>query len=116
MPAWQWGTTLVGDAEIMPNRPYAVTMVCEMGPGLIDSTPAEATTWLRGDVDGNRLINAIDIGRTVDVVKGLFTDNQVIAAANVWDCLLDDVTNAMDIGETVNAVKAIPSSCAAPCP
>lgn len=115
MPAAQWGTTLVGDAEIVPDTLYWVTMECNMGAGAFDSEPASAISWRRGDIDGNGLVNAVDVGRTVDVVKRIIVNEVSVAAANVWNCTLDDAVNALDIAEAVNALRAIPSVCSAPC-
>jgi hypothetical protein len=114
LPAAQWGTVLVGDAEITPNSLYWVSLVCDAGATA--STPAGAITWRRGDVDGNTLVNGADVDYIMNIMSQRIIDEVAICRGNIADCLLDNGVNALDIAEVGNVMANKPSACPAICP
>jgi hypothetical protein len=115
LPAAKWGTALVGDGEITPDSLYWVKMVCDFGDGATESDAAGAITWLRGDVDGNTVVDAIDIGHIADVISYPIFSETEAKSSNLWDCLLDDAVNALDIAEVSRVMAGELSSCESPC-
>jgi len=118
----QWGTAKVRGAQIRPGETYLIQTECNFPPvNIVLSSAAEPTTWIWGDVDGNGIVNAIDVTVLVGAFKGFygpFTFEQV----NIWGnavsapCTPDGVINALDITLDVDAFKGSDFPCSITCP
>ena len=105
-----WGTITVQDPDIVPSTTYEVRAEC----GNFLSAPGVEDTYLWGDVDGNGMVNIVDVSYVVDRVKGLpipFPDE----ATDLYPCIPDTKINVLDISNTVDALKGFPYPCGLPC-
>jgi hypothetical protein len=108
----EWGTLHVGDADLVPNRLYAVQLVTQMEPWSMEAG-SRLLRW--GDVtEVMGIVNAIDIGGVVDCVR------VVPGAPPLQRCDLEPevpnfLPNALDIAAAIDAVKGIPYRFGVPC-
>jgi hypothetical protein len=76
-----------------------------------------AATWKWGDATGEGTVNAVDIGRVVDCVKGVFPPGAPqYRGCQMWPCDVDVAHNALDIAQAVNANKGLAFPCVPICP
>jgi hypothetical protein len=107
----------VRDRETIPSSTYFVHTQCGFGASVVLSAGDGVTTWKYGDTNGDGIVNAVDIGRTVDCVKGIpgVVANPVNChGSQVWPCDLENhyAINAIDISKVVEAVKGLTFGCA----
>jgi hypothetical protein len=112
----QWGTVYVRDTEVIPSADYYVHTQCNFGGTPVLSAGKKIRTWKWGDTTGEGIVNAIDIARDVDCVKGIFANPVTYHACNVWTCDVDLVVNDIDIAKVVDAVKGKNFDCPLLCP
>ena len=118
--ASQWGTATVRGAQIRPSADYFVETECNF-PGIVLSAAASARTWKWGDVDGNGIVDALDISKLVDGFKGIF-GTLTFEQVNIWGntvsapCTPDDTIDANDISKVVDAFKGYAFPCGITCP
>jgi hypothetical protein len=112
--ASQWGTAKVRGAQIRPGTNYLVETQCDF-PGVVLSAATRARTWKWGDIDGNGIINALDIAQLVDAFKAR-VGSVPFEQANIWGCAPDKFIDALDITEDVDAFKGLAFPCGMTCP
>jgi hypothetical protein len=112
--ASQWGTAKVRGAQIRPGTDYLVETQCDF-PGVVLSAATTARTWRWGDIDGNGIVNALDIAQLVDAFKGR-VGSVPWEQANIWGCAPDAFLDALDITEDVDAFKGLQFPCGITCP
>ena len=83
------------------------------------SSAGSATTRRWGEIDGNGILNALDITAVVNRFKNA-PGAVPFEQANVWPCAPDGVIgaviDALDIVSAVDAFKGLAFSCAIVCP
>jgi len=112
--AAQWGTAKVRGPQIRPAADYLVETACNF-PGVVFSAAAKARTSVWGDVDGNGVVNSIDVANEVNAFRGFF-GTLTFEALNLYGCTPDGVINALDITFCVDANKELAFPCAIVCP
>jgi hypothetical protein len=112
----EWGTVYVRDTEIIPSGSYFVHTQCNFGGTPVLSAGKRVQAWRWGDTTGNSTVDALDIARVVDCVKGLYANPVTYHGCNVWTCDVDAASNAQDIAKVVDAVKGKTFDCPLICP
>ena len=111
LPAAQWGSVRVADAEIVPATTYEVQT--ESAIGL--SYPASATTPMWCDVwDPIGILDALDIVGFVYCFKSV-PGAPPLEACDVYPAVPDQIVNALDIVLAVDAFKERPYPFPLPC-
>jgi len=106
----------VRDTEVIPSADYYVHTQCDFGGTPVLSAGKKVRTWKWGDTTGEGTVNAQDIARDVDCVKGLYANPVTYHGCNVWNCDVDLAINAIDIAKVVDAVKGKTFDCPLLCP
>ncbi|MBI4716812.1 MAG: choice-of-anchor B family protein [Planctomycetes bacterium] len=108
-----WGTVVIRGSEVVPGTNYKLQSEFAGGAR---SVPADATTAVWGDVDGNSVVNFTDIQQILLVFLG---NPQVsLAAADLEPCDPNNVVNFSDVQRALKAFQGdsyATLGCAGPC-
>ena len=99
---WGWGSNNQGQLGLgdYNSRPKPTQMKGEKGVGFLN-LKAEPTTFATGDVNGDEVVNALDVVAVINAVLGI----QPLPAADVNK---DGNVNALDVVFVINQVLGIP--------
>jgi hypothetical protein len=110
MPA-EWCTVYLGDAEMVPNKPYEVW--ADYGGGNV-SGPFMVNLWKWGDVNNSGAANFTDVALTVDVFRNIPVAGSKFRY-DVAPATPSRTVNFQDISAVVDAFRNFPYGYPVPC-
>ena len=111
----EWGTTHVGDAEIVPSATYEIRIECGSGPDTELSQASTATTWLWGDVDNDGDSDVDDLLLVSQASQGTFPEGLTVQNADLAGCTPNGVVDADDLIGAMQAAQGFDFPCPAIC-
>lgn len=109
-----WETVFVYGEEIRPGAKYWIRSECAGDGSSKLSTPATATTWVWGDVNGDGASEGEDLLLILDASRGVF-DGITVQNADLAGCIPDAQVDGLDVFGILDAFQGLPFGCPAVC-